>query len=72
MHRILSIVHIVVAVLLIASILLQQRSGGLSPVFGQEAGFYRTRRGIEQFIFWATIVLSFLFIAIAVVTIAAR
>ena len=65
----LTIAHLAVAVLLIAAILLQQRSGGLSPVFGDSGGFYRTRRGLEKLIFWATIALAVLFLAIAVANI---
>lgn len=65
----LTIAHIVVAVLLVAAILLQQRSGGLSPIFGDAGGFYRARRGLEKLIFRATIVLAVLFLAIAVANI---
>mgnify|MGYP001558906589 FL=1 len=51
--------------LLIVTILLQQRGGGLSPVLGGDGAVYRTRRGVEKIIFWATIVLGVLFLAIA-------
>ena len=61
----LIIAQIVISILLIITILLQQRGGGLSPVFGGEGGFYRTRRGLEKMIFYATIVLAFLFLATA-------
>ena len=70
--QILHIVQIVISFLLGAAILLQQRSGGLSPVFGGEGGFYRTRRGLEKIIFWATIVLAVLFLATASVNIILR
>ncbi len=53
------------AILLIVSILLQQRGTGLSGVFGGEGGVYRTRRGVERSIFIATIVLAVLFFASA-------
>jgi len=56
----------IIAALLIGAILLQARGSGLSSVFGGESTFYHTRRGIEKFIFWATIVLAILFIAISV------
>ncbi len=65
----LTIAHIIVAVLLVTAILLQPRSGGLSPVFGDAGGFYRTRRGLEKIIFWATIALSILFLGIALANI---
>ncbi len=70
--QILTIAQVVVSILLIGSILLQQRGGGLSPVFGGEGGVYRTRRGVEKIIFWGTIILSALFIILAVSLILVR
>ncbi len=65
---IFSIVEIVVAVLLMASILIQERSSGLSGVFGGSGdASYQTRRGIEKGIFGATIVLAVLFAALALI-----
>ena len=66
---ILHITQIVISVFLIAGVLLQQRGGGLSPVFGGEGGMYRTRRGIEKFIFQATVVLGALFLLSAIANI---
>lgn len=63
--QILNIVQIIISVLLIAAILLQQRGGGLSPVFGGESGAYRTRRGLERGLFGITIALSALFLVTA-------
>ena len=68
----LHIIQIIVSILLGVTILLQQRSGGLSAVFGGQGGFYRTRRGLEQIIFWATIVLSVLFLLTAALNIIIR
>lgn len=65
MPYLLDIAHIVISVLLVGAILLQRRSGGLSPTFGGGGGFYRTRRGLERGLFFATIVLAILFIALA-------
>lgn len=65
MSFILNIIQIIISVLLVGAILLQQRGGGLSPVFGGEGGAYRTRRGIEKTIYIGTIVLSALFLAAA-------
>ena len=66
MIQILNIIQIVISVLLAGAILLQQRGGGLSPVFGGESGGYRTRRGLERGLFAATIILAALFLATAV------
>lgn len=56
----LSILQIVVSILLIILILLQERSSGLSGILGGggEGSFYHTRRGLEKFIFWSTVVLA--------------
>ncbi len=66
---ILQIIQIASAIVLIGTILLQQRGGGLSPVFGGEGGFYRTRRGIEKTIFGATIVSAIIFFAAAILNV---
>lgn len=58
----------VVAVVLIILILLQERSAGLGGMFGGEiGGIYQVRRGFEKLIFWSTIVLAVIFLALAVV-----
>lgn len=65
MKQFLPIIQIVVAILLIIFILLQQRGTALGSAFGQEGGFYGTRRGVQKKIFWATVVLGALFIVLA-------
>ena len=62
MNQILLYSQIAVGVLLIVFILLQQRGTALGSAFGGEGGFYGTRRGIQQKLFWATIVCGALFI----------
>lgn len=55
-----------VAVLLVLSILLQQRGTALGSSFGGGEGtFFATRRGIQQKLYVATIVLGILFIALS-------
>jgi len=65
LKNILSIVQLVLAALLIGSILLQARGTGLSVTFGGEGNIFRTRRGIERGLFFATIVLAVLFFGLA-------
>lgn len=65
MIQILTIAQIVVSILLIITILLQQRGGSLGSAFGGADTSYATRRGAEKYIFWASIVLSFIFIILA-------
>ena len=50
---------------MIVSVLLQQRGGGLSSTFGGSSMEYSTKRGAEKVIFYATIVLSVLFLGIS-------
>ena len=63
----LTYIQIGIAVLLTISILLQQRGGGLSSTFGGGMMEYSTKRGAEKIIFYASIVLTVLFLTIAVV-----
>jgi len=67
MEQYLPLIQIIIAVLLIVFILFQQRGTALGSAFGQEGGFYATRRGIQEKIYWATIVCAVLFIALAIV-----
>lgn len=65
MMKILQIVQDVIALLLIIVILLQNRSTGLSGVFGGASGVFRTKRGIEKILFTSTIVLAILFVGLS-------
>ncbi len=62
MKNIITIVQIAVSFLLILSILLQQQGVGLSSTFGGEGGGFRTKRGLEKGLFYATIVLAIAFL----------
>jgi protein translocase SecG subunit len=62
MKNIVTIVQIVVSMLLIVSILLQQQGVGLSSTFGGEGNAFRTKRGLEKGLFYATIVLAAVFL----------
>ena len=58
--------QIIVSIGLVVLILLQERSAGLSGIFGGEGGgFYQTRRGLERVIFRSTIALAILFVLLA-------
>lgn len=60
----LDIILIIVAILLIISILLQQRGSGLGAAFGGEGNVYMAKRGAEKMIFYATIVLVIIFMGL--------
>jgi protein translocase SecG subunit len=68
-ENVLVFVLIIVDVLLITSILLQQRQGGLSTVFGGEGSVYRSKRGIARGLHYFTIFLAVAFAALSVVII---
>jgi len=65
----LKIIQIVFAIILTLLILLQQRGAGLGMAFGGEGNVYRSRRGVEKFLFYATIVVAVLFCATALATV---
>lgn len=56
------VIQIILGVLLILVIIIQQKGSGLGTAFGGDLGFYRTRRGAEKLLFYATIALSLAFI----------
>lgn len=58
--------QILISAALVVLILLQERSAGLSGVFGGEGGFYQTRRGLEKTIFRGTIALTIAFVVLAI------
>ncbi|OGZ61268.1 MAG: preprotein translocase subunit SecG [Candidatus Spechtbacteria bacterium RIFCSPLOWO2_02_FULL_38_8] len=64
MRTILLVTQIVVSVALVASILLQKRGAGLGGAFGGGGSTYYQKRGAEKILYYATIVLSFLFIGL--------
>lgn len=62
----LAIIQIILSIVIITLILLQQRSAGMSGLLGGDGGgVYQTRRGMEKAAFYGTIVLSVLFVALA-------
>ena len=69
MQTTLYIAKIFLAACLILAILLQVKGGsGLGGIFGQAESVYRTKRGVEKTLFQLTIVLSVLFVVIAIVS----
>jgi preprotein translocase subunit SecG len=62
MKNYLSFAQILISILLIITILLQKRGSALGSTFGSSGFSYFTRRGIEKTLFFATCILSFLFV----------
>ncbi len=71
MSTFISIAQVVSAVLLIVLVLLQNRGGGLSGVFGgsEVMGDYRTKRGMEKNIFVLTVIFSIIFLGLSLANI---
>jgi len=67
MAYIITISQIISAIILSILILVQNREGGLSGVFGGSDGgnVYRTKRGLEKQIFIATIIFSIIFLGLS-------
>ena len=56
---------LILAIVLIVVLLLQAR-GNNPSVFGQSESTFRVRRGVEKLLFRATIVLTIVFVAVAI------
>ena len=69
MRTSLLIIQIVISVTLITAILFQVKGGGLGGIFGQADSVFRTKRGIEKYLFIATIVLVVIFVALSIVSV---
>lgn len=67
-ETILTVLQLIVAILLMISILLQQRGSGLGGALGGDDGVYHTKRGAEKTLFNASIILSVLFLGISSAT----
>ncbi len=65
-QNILIFALIIIDVLLIVSILLQQREGGLSTVFGGDGAVYRSKRGLAKGLHYFSIILAVAFVALSV------
>lgn len=61
------LVQIILGVLLMIAILLQHKGSGVGSSFGGDSGMYRSKRGAEKIIFYATIVISALFVLSALI-----
>lgn len=66
----ISLTQIILGALLVFVIIIQQKGSGLGTSFGGDMGFYRTKRGAEKLLFYATIGLSVAFIASALIGLA--
>jgi preprotein translocase subunit SecG len=68
MKTALSIIQTIVSVALILAILLQVKGGGLGGIFGQADSVFRTKRGVERWLFIGTIVLVVIFVVLSIIS----
>jgi len=64
----LQVIQIVLATILVVVILMQSRGAGFGGAFGTQGAVFRTRRGIERYLFRGTVVLAALFIAVSLLS----
>jgi protein translocase SecG subunit len=65
-EKIMMIAQIIVSLLLMVSILLQNRGAGLGSTFGGDMAGYYTKRGMEKFLNAAAVILAVVFIGLSV------
>ncbi len=63
-------IQFILAALLIAVILLQQKGTGLSGVFGGSSNIYSTKRGVDRILYLSTIVISAIFFSLSLIRLA--
>jgi len=59
--------QIIVATALAIAILMQAKGVGVGTIFGGEGQFYKSRRGVEKLLLYATIFLSIIFASISII-----
>jgi len=64
-QNILLYIQISICILVVISILLQNRAEGLGKMFGGGGEVFRTKRGLEKFLYYFTIFLSVLLVVIS-------
>ncbi|MFL2639856.1 MAG: preprotein translocase subunit SecG [Dehalococcoidia bacterium] len=63
--NIIYVVQIIIAIALVLAILLQVRSQDIG-LFGASTSVFRARRGFEKIVFQTTIILSIIFVILAI------
>lgn len=65
MSTALFVAQIVISAALVVVVILQNKGSGVGGVFGGESVVYRSRRGAEKLLHYATIVLAVIFAALS-------
>jgi protein translocase SecG subunit len=66
LQNLLLYVQIGICVLIVISVLLQNRAEGLGKMFGGGGEVFRTKRGFEKFLYYATIMLTLLLVTLSI------
>jgi len=69
MKQVINIFQIFLGVILITTILIQAKGTGLGSAWGGAGEFYRSKRGVEKFLFITTIVFAFLFLLTGIISV---
>ena len=67
LSTILDISQLVLAVLLVITILLQQKGGGIGGAFGGTSNVYNTKRGADKVLHNATVIIAVIFFLVSIV-----
>ena len=63
------ITEIILGIALVILIVLQSKGTGMGSTFGGDMGFYGTKRGAEKMLFVMTIIVAFLFLSTALISV---
>lgn len=66
------IFEIIISALLILSVILQSRGSQAGMAFGGSGETYRSKRGVEKLLFYATIILGVLFASVSILSLVVR
>lgn len=61
------VVEVVISTVLVVCVILQNRAEGLGSLFGGGGEVFRTKRGLEKFLYYFTIVLAVLMAVISLI-----
>ncbi len=68
-ENILLVAQIAISVALIVFVILQAKGSGVGSAFGGEIAVYRSRRGVEKILHYATIVAAILLVLVSLVAV---
>lgn len=61
MNIIITSLQIIISLILTALVLIQAQGSGLGSAWGRGTSFYTSKRGVEKFVFYLTIIFTVLF-----------